>query len=143
MISGSADSSLAIYKCYTNAEKRSLSFGRRENRNGLWKCVGKLLMPTGTILSTHHLRKPAGRIANYNWCRQFINISNGSSSDQLLFSRRYIRCNNTRRVNCVCWHPLDSSTLASAGDDGTVRLWNYRTCSKCHPYSSFVNITKP
>ena len=29
-------------------------------------------------------------------------------------------------VNCVRWHPLDSTFLASAGDDGTVRLWRLR-----------------
>lgn len=26
-------------------------------------------------------------------------------------------------VNCVRWHPTDLSLLASAGDDGVVRLW--------------------
>lgn len=29
-------------------------------------------------------------------------------------------------VNCVRWHPKDCSLLASAGDDGVVRLWKVR-----------------
>lgn len=28
-------------------------------------------------------------------------------------------------VNCVRWHPTQRGLLASAGDDGTVRLWQY------------------
>ena len=29
-------------------------------------------------------------------------------------------------VNCVRWHPKDSNLLASAGDDGCIRLWRYQ-----------------
>ena len=29
-------------------------------------------------------------------------------------------------VNCVRWHPKDPSLLASAGDDGCIRLWRYQ-----------------
>ena len=63
LISGSADCSLGIFKCYTNKEKKSLFPDAERGRyvqstngsrvvllsltifsfsNGLWKCVGKL-----------------------------------------------------------------------------------------------------
>lgn len=29
-------------------------------------------------------------------------------------------------VNCVRWHPRDAGLLATAGDDGTIRLWEFQ-----------------
>ncbi len=29
-------------------------------------------------------------------------------------------------VNCVRWHPREAGLLATAGDDGTIRLWEFQ-----------------
>ena len=32
-------------------------------------------------------------------------------------------------VNCVAWHPTDPRCLATASDDGTVRIWSVHSCA--------------
>ena len=36
---------------------------------------------------------------------------------------------HTADVNCVQWHPQDPTLLASAGDDGSIKLWRIRVTS--------------
>jgi WD40 repeat protein len=54
----------------------------------------------------------------------------GSTSDQPLFSMDTAVNTGHGDVNCVCWHPHDGCMLASAGDDGAVRIWRYKPGSR-------------
>ncbi len=45
-----------------------------------------------------------------------------SSAFQLACSKQNA---HTADVNCVRWSPTEPSLLASAGDDNTIRLWQY------------------
>ena len=51
----------------------------------------------------------------------------GSTSDRPLFSLEVSIDGQHGDINDVCWHPWDGSIVASAGDDGVVRIWRYRT----------------
>ena len=101
---------------------------------GLWKCVGKL--PDAHALPIYYVdyapaRAGHGRIVSAGGDNriQIYREALGSSSDQPLFSLDVAVTTDHGDVNCVCWHPQDGSMLASAGDDGAIRIWKYRTSS--------------
>ena len=148
-VSGSADGSLAICKCYSAEELRqqqqapaataskSMQHSTAITKSA-WKCVGKLpdAHADGSIVYTVDYA-PAkvghGRIASggadhrVQVYREVMDTNNKYNPDQPRFV--VDACASTRGgdVNCVSWHPWDGSVLASAGDDGNVRIWRYKT----------------
>lgn len=135
MISGSADCSLAIYKCYTVTERKEieeLADTTASNGNGLWKCVGTLPNAhTGTIywVSCAPGRVGHGRLASAGGDGkvQVYREVLGSTSDRPLFTLDASVSTLHGDVNHVLWHPHDGSILVSAGDDGSVMIWQYDT----------------
>lgn len=151
MFSASADCSLGVWKFYTINEKRQM-IQNEKNKNrdnnkttkedydvgmmsdGLWKCVGKL--PSAhkqPIYSVHcaSARAGHGRIVtgggddSIHIFRE-INNNNHSSPDAPLFTTEVsVKKAHDGDVNCVRWHPLDGSLLASVGDDGLVKIWKF------------------
>jgi cytosolic iron-sulfur protein assembly protein CIAO1 len=132
LVDASADGSLAIYKCYTNAEKAKLFPEEASNDNGLWKCVGTLPdAHASPIYSVHYAPAGAGhgRIATCgadNRLRIFKEAS-ASSSDKPLFQAEVSVTTNHGDLNCVCWHPTDGTILATVGDNGTAQIWKFIT----------------
>ncbi len=138
LISASADGSLAIYKCYTISEKKALLAADPDSKDtnltgsgGFWKCVGKLEgAHAGTIYTVAYAPACAGhgRIisGSADGRLQIYKEAMGSTSDRPLFLTDTAVDAGQGEVNHVTWHPVDGSTVASAGDDGTVRIWNYQ-----------------
>ena len=130
LVSGSDDGSIAIFKCYTAAEKRERFPDEAKGRNGLWKCVGTLSgAHEGATFCVDYAPAKAGhgRLASCGADNriQIFREAMDSTSDRPLFSLDASTYVPEGDVNCVKWHPINGSLLASAGDDGCVRIWNF------------------
>mmetsp|Transcript_6691 Transcript_6691/g.9855 ORF Transcript_6691/g.9855 Transcript_6691/m.9855 type:complete len:459 (+) Transcript_6691:79-1455(+) len=134
MVSGSADESLAIWRCYTASEKQDFEDPSDKDdgmhTDGCWKCVGKLPSAHSQPIYTVDCapsRAGHGRIVSGGGDDK-INIYRevGGTSDAPIFDVE--TCANKAHngdINCVKWHPIDGRTIVSAGDDGIVKIWNF------------------
>jgi len=136
-VSGSADGSLAIYKCYSAEELKKQSQANNEQEEqqpgstrSAWKCVGKLPgAHTDTVYSVDYAPAKVGhgRIASGGADNrvQIYREALESTSEKPSFLLDAAATVQGGDINCVCWHPWNGSLLVSAGDDGNVRIWRY------------------
>ncbi|KAL3803627.1 hypothetical protein ACHAW5_006389 [Stephanodiscus triporus] len=149
MYTGSQDGSIGIWKMRTSAElsRRRGSSSSSSTRGvgggggGSWDCVGRLSdshsgYPVMSI-DCAPSRAGHGRVASCGgddrinvYREEVVNVGGtimSSSSDAPKFALEAVAVDaHDGDVNCVRWHPLDGTCLASCGDDGAVRLWRYR-----------------
>ena len=153
MVSASADASLAIWRCYTASEKREMQQQQKSGdakmymetteasalafsghaQDGLWKCVGTLPKAHDSVIysvdcapaKASHGRIVSGGADNaIHIYREVLTDSSTSEAPVFCLDATQEMAHDSD-VNCVAWHPYNGAVLASAGDDGLIKLWNY------------------
>lgn len=129
MVSGSADRSLAIWKCYTSEEKKHLNVSINIGTpNVHWKCIGTLpsahTLPILSVAYSSSTKECFASAGGDDCIRIYKEV--GGSLDQPLFVVDASVSNaHTMDINCIQWNPLDDTMLASVGDDGLLKVWRY------------------
>jgi WD40 repeat protein len=99
---------------------------RGSPNQGTWKCVGRLTQAhQSEVMSVSYAPAKAGhgRFASCGDALQIYREVLESTSEHPLFA---LEASSERmNLNAVRWHPRDGSMLATAGDDGKVRIWAY------------------
>ena len=158
MVSASHDSSLAIWKYYSVMEMRNACQTDNAVANtATWRCLGNLIKAhEGAVYSVNCTSLSQGLKNPYiasggedNCIHIYQEVSQDfqlptltmerpkddevkwSPQEKLSKFRRIGSVANAHNgdVNCVRWHPKDGTLLASAGDDGLVKLW--KVLKKC------------
>ena len=137
LISSCADGGLAIWRCFTARERRAMEEegdggGGGGGGDGLWKCVGSLPGahnpgPAYTV-DCSPSRAGHGRIASGggdDLIQVYREVHSTGGGAPMFTVDAVAHGAHDGDVNSVKWHPRDGSILASAGDDGLVRVWEY------------------
>ncbi|KAF5278465.1 hypothetical protein FQA39_LY05954 [Lamprigera yunnana] len=98
------------------------------DNDSTWKCV--------STLSGYHTRT----IYDLSWCHLTGLIATACGDDSIRILKEddesdpnapnfsvicTTECAHSQDVNSVTWNPVVANLLASCGDDGTIKLWNY------------------
>jgi len=121
LVSCSDDCSLIVWQHFP---------GEGHEREGCWRNACTLSgFHSRTVFSVDWSKAAHGVIASAgadNSIKLFREAADGSTTDAPSFELAGSAEDAHRGdVNCVRWHPKESTLLASAGDDGAVRLWRF------------------
>lgn len=143
-----------LASCNEHERRELLNNSNTSTVNGLWRCIGTLPSVhhnlTVNSISYASTQVGHGRLASCGddhcivICRERCRSPNNKTttsasrhdnettkpmllSDETPCYEIEVSVMTPTEINCVCWNPLDGSVLASAHDDGIVRIWNYST----------------
>lgn len=127
MVTCSDDKTLKIWQQYLPDNEQGIPTPENEPA---WKCV--------CTLSGYHSRT----IYDVDWCKKtglivtacgddvirVFQEENDSNKHEPTFSLVCsVKDGHTQDVNCSQWNPFVPNVVASASDDGTVKIWTYNS----------------
>jgi WD40 repeat protein len=158
IVSASHDSSLKIWKHFNPKDLVQQQQIETSTNNESWRCIGtiyqahegaafsvsctspslRLKSPSvasggeDNCINVYRYEEEPSTTLPYHSITQGDDVKNNQGKGKERAFKRIIRVSNAHEgdVNCVRWHPKDSTLLASAGDDGIVKLWRLVIGSK-------------